>query len=63
MLDQVSSLATPIGRADKTAEEIKRSNQGKMAAATQVQSGENLKPLFKQLRSRVGAHLMRWYGS
>ncbi|KXN85868.1 Pre-mRNA-splicing factor 18 [Leucoagaricus sp. SymC.cos] len=34
-------------------EHIKRSNQGKLAAATQVQSAEYLKPLFKNLRSRV----------
>ncbi|WVQ93133.1 hypothetical protein IAU59_000197 [Kwoniella sp. CBS 9459] len=33
-------------------EEIRRSTQGKMAAATQVQSAQNLKPLFRQLRSR-----------
>lgn len=34
-------------------EEIKRTTQGKLAAATQVQSAEYLKPLFKSLRSRV----------
>lgn len=34
-------------------EHIKRSMQGKLAAATQVQSAEYLKPLFKLLRSRV----------
>lgn len=34
-------------------EEIKRTGQGKMAAAIQVSSAQNLKPLFKQLRSRV----------
>lgn len=39
------------------AENIKRSTQGKLAAATQVQSAEYLKPLFKTLRSRVGASL------
>ncbi|WVW79447.1 hypothetical protein I302_101416 [Kwoniella bestiolae CBS 10118] len=33
-------------------EEIRRSTQGRMAAATQVQSAQNLKPLFKSLRSR-----------
>ncbi|KAF8588887.1 Prp18-domain-containing protein [Ramaria rubella] len=33
-------------------ENIKRSMQGKLAAATQVQSAEYLKPLFKLLRSR-----------
>lgn len=35
------------------AEEIKRSTQGKLALATQVASAQNLKPLFKQIRSRV----------
>ena len=34
-------------------ENIKRSTQGKLAAATQVQSAQYLKPLFKILRSRV----------
>lgn len=38
---------------DERPEHIKRSNQGKLAAATQVQSAEYLKPLFKNLRSRV----------
>jgi pre-mRNA-splicing factor 18 len=37
---------------DKRPEHIKRSTQGKLAAATQVQSAEYLKPLFKTLRSR-----------
>ncbi|KAF7975730.1 hypothetical protein HWV62_8705 [Athelia sp. TMB] len=37
---------------DERPEEVKRSMQGKLAAATQVQSAEYLKPLFKQLRSR-----------
>ncbi|WVQ63824.1 uncharacterized protein L199_001979 [Kwoniella botswanensis] len=37
---------------DMRPEEIKRSTQGRMAAATQVQSAQNLKPLFKSLRSR-----------
>ncbi|KII84451.1 hypothetical protein PLICRDRAFT_46357 [Plicaturopsis crispa FD-325 SS-3] len=37
---------------DERPEHIKRSTQGKLAAATQVQSAENLKPLFKALRSR-----------
>lgn len=32
---------------------VKATHQGKLAAATQVQSAENLKPLFKTLRSRV----------
>jgi len=34
--------------------EVKRTTQGKLAAATQMQSAEYLKPLFKALRSRVG---------
>lgn len=34
-------------------EQIKRTTQGKLAAATQRQSAEYLKPLFKLLRSRV----------
>ncbi|KIY43933.1 Prp18-domain-containing protein [Fistulina hepatica ATCC 64428] len=33
-------------------EHVKRTHQGKLAAATQVQSAEYLKPLFKSLRSR-----------
>ncbi|KAI0059175.1 Prp18-domain-containing protein [Artomyces pyxidatus] len=33
-------------------ESVKRSTQGKLAAATQVQSAEYLKPLFKIIRSR-----------
>ncbi|KAI0029759.1 Prp18 domain-containing protein [Vararia minispora EC-137] len=33
-------------------EHVKRTTQGKLAAATQVQSAEYLKPLFKLLRSR-----------
>ncbi|KIM84394.1 hypothetical protein PILCRDRAFT_818755 [Piloderma croceum F 1598] len=37
---------------DERPEYIKRSTQGKLAAATQVQSAEYLKPLFKTLRSR-----------
>ena len=35
------------------AEHVKRTTQGKLAAATQVQSAQYLKPLFKLLRSRV----------
>lgn len=31
---------------------MKRTSQGKVAAATQVQSAQNLKPLFKGLRTR-----------
>jgi len=38
---------------DERPEHVKRSTQGKLAAATQVQSAEYLKPLFKNLRSRV----------
>ncbi|PWN49922.1 Prp18-domain-containing protein [Violaceomyces palustris] len=33
-------------------DEVKQSTQGKLAAATQVQSAEYLKPLFKSLRQR-----------
>jgi len=33
-------------------ESVKQTTQGKLAAATQVQSAEYLKPLFKSLRSR-----------
>jgi len=38
---------------DERPEHVKRSTQGKLAAATQVQSAEYLKPLFKTLRSRT----------
>lgn len=38
---------------NNNADNIKRSTQGKLAAATQVQSAEYLKPLFKLIRSRV----------
>jgi len=37
---------------DERPDHIKRTTQGRSAAATQVQSAENLKPLFKTLRSR-----------
>ncbi|KAF5382060.1 hypothetical protein D9615_004222 [Tricholomella constricta] len=37
---------------DERPDHIKRTTQGKLAAATQVQSAEYLKPLFKTLRSR-----------
>ncbi|KIY68836.1 Prp18-domain-containing protein [Cylindrobasidium torrendii FP15055 ss-10] len=37
---------------DERPDSIKSTHQGKLAAATQVQSAEYLKPLFKQLRSR-----------
>lgn len=55
MNDQVKgpSLLTHLPRADPCTEHIKRTTQGKLAAATQVQSAEYLKPLFKALRSRV----------
>lgn len=36
-----------------SAEHVKQSMPGKLAAATQVQSADYLKPLFKMLRSRV----------
>ncbi|KAF8638708.1 hypothetical protein AX17_002003 [Amanita inopinata Kibby_2008] len=38
---------------DERLDHVKRSTQGKLAAATQVQSAEYLKPLFKTLRSRL----------
>jgi pre-mRNA-splicing factor 18 len=38
---------------DERPESIKRTTQGKLAAATQQQSAEYLKPLFKILRQRV----------
>ncbi|KAF8433372.1 Prp18 domain-containing protein [Boletus edulis BED1] len=37
---------------DERPEHVKRTTQGKLAAATQVQSAQYLKPLFKTLRSR-----------
>jgi pre-mRNA-splicing factor 18 len=37
----------------RPSEHVKRTRQGMLAAATQVQSAEYLKPLFKLLRSRV----------
>lgn len=37
-------------------ESVKQTQMGKVAAATQVQSAEYLKPLFKTLRSRVSLH-------
>jgi pre-mRNA-splicing factor 18 len=42
-----------ITQCNRLVEHIKRTTQGKLAAATQVQSAEYLKPLFKTLRSRV----------
>jgi pre-mRNA-splicing factor 18 len=38
---------------DDRPEHVKRTTQGKLAAATQKQSAEYLKPLFKNLRSKV----------
>ncbi|EIW84134.1 Prp18-domain-containing protein [Coniophora puteana RWD-64-598 SS2] len=38
---------------DERPEHVKRTHQGKLAAATQVQSAEYLKPLFKTLRQRA----------
>lgn len=37
----------------RASEHVKSTRQGKLAAATQVQSAQYLKPLFKLLRSRV----------
>jgi len=34
-------------------DDIKRSTQGKLAAATQVQSADYMKPLFKQLKAKA----------
>jgi pre-mRNA-splicing factor 18 len=44
---------------DDRPDAVKRTTQGKLAAATQKQSAEYLKPLFKNLRSRVGLY-GRW---
>jgi pre-mRNA-splicing factor 18 len=38
---------------DDRPDHVKRTTQGKLAAATQQQSAESLRPLFKNLRSRV----------
>lgn len=38
---------------DFFSDSVKRTTQGKMAAATQIQSADYLKPLFKQLKARV----------
>lgn len=46
-LSLVPSLTRP------PSEHVKRTRQGMLAAATQVQSAEYLKPLFKLIRSRV----------
>ncbi|KAJ6607357.1 pre-mRNA splicing factor [Mycena sp. CBHHK59/15] len=37
---------------DERSEHVRNTNQGKVAAANQVHSAENLKPLFKSLRAR-----------
>ena len=42
---------------DERPDHIKRSHQGKLAAATQIQTAQYLKPLFKSLRSRVRRRL------
>jgi len=42
---------------DFFSDSVKRTMQGKMAAATQIQSADYMKPLFKQLKARVGYHL------
>jgi pre-mRNA-splicing factor 18 len=39
--------------AESIADVVKRSVQGRNAAATQVQTAQYLKPLFKALRQRV----------
>lgn len=43
---------------DERPEHVKRTTQGKLAAATQTQSAEYMKPLFKILRQRVGTLLI-----
>ncbi|OCB84928.1 Prp18-domain-containing protein [Sanghuangporus baumii] len=43
---------------DERPEYTKQTTQGKLAAATQVQSAQYLKPLFKSLRQRVGVHVL-----
>ena len=40
-------------RLTSLAESVKRSTQGKLASATQLQSAEYLKPFFKMIRQRV----------
>lgn len=45
---------------DERPEHIKSSTQGKLAAATQMQSAQYLKPLFKSLRSRVCSYLQEF---
>ncbi|ORX39206.1 Prp18 domain-domain-containing protein [Kockovaella imperatae] len=45
---------------DARPDEVKQTMQGKLAAATQVSSAQNLKPLFRQLRSRdMAADVLR----
>lgn len=54
MNDRVKDFTVePPPRTNPFTEHVKRTTQGKLAAATQVQSAEYLKPLFKALRSRV----------
>ena len=48
-----SSTCQSTTKLNDSSEEVKRSTQGKLAAATQKQSAEYLKPLFKLLRARV----------
>jgi pre-mRNA-splicing factor 18 len=38
---------------DERPEEVKRSGQGKRAAAMQKQTADYLRPLFRQLKSKV----------
>lgn len=45
---------------DERPESVKRSTQGKLAAATAIQSSEYLKPLFKALRKRVRLAFLDW---
>lgn len=54
----VCCLKSVPQKLDYCTEHIKQTHQGKLAAATQVQSAEYLKPLFKQLRSRASQSLV-----
>ena len=47
------SLYPFISSLTRASEHVKSTRQGKLAAATQVQSAQYLKPLFKLIRSRV----------
>ena len=54
MSDQVGEVNGSVqAKINSNSEAVKESQQGKLAAATQVQSAEYLKPLFKLLRARV----------